>query len=207
MNHSIIQFESNRILSEVVGPSNKNLKRIEKIYETPLSHKGNQIEIHGSGPAAQKISKLLHELYHHAQKGHQITYQDIGIYARLNENEDGRNIKDISLITPKIKVFPKTLQQKKYIELIQSKNMVFCAGPAGTGKTFLAVAAAVSALKKREVERIILSRPAVEAGEKIGFLPGDVKEKLDPYFRPIYDALHAMLDTERQNPLSGNKYH
>jgi phosphate starvation-inducible PhoH-like protein len=199
MNHSIIQFESNRILSEVVGPSNKNLKRIEKIYETPLSHKGNQIEIHSSGPAAQKISKLLHELYHHAQKGHQITYQDIGIYARLNENEDGRNIKDISLITPKIKVFPKTLQQKKYIELIQSKNMVFCAGPAGTGKTFLAVAAAVSALKKREVERIILSRPAVEAGEKIGFLPGDVKEKLDPYFRPIYDALHAMLDTERLN--------
>ena len=197
IDRSILKFDNNRLLSEIVGPNNKNLKYIEKHYQTPLSHKGNQIEFKTSAEVAEKISKLLNELYHHAEKGHTITNRDIDVYAKLSSGEDGRTIKNIYFQTPKLKVFPKTPQQKKYIELIKTKNMVFCSGPAGTGKTFLAVAAAVSALKKKEVDRIILSRPAVEAGEKIGFLPGDMKEKLDPYFRPIYDSLQAMLDADR----------
>ncbi|MAP24714.1 MAG: phosphate starvation-inducible protein PhoH [Rickettsiales bacterium] len=197
IDRSILKFDNNRLLSEIVGPNNKNLKYIEKHYQIPLSHKGNQIEFQATPEITEKISKLLHELYHHAEKGHLITNRDIDVYAKLSSGEDGRTIKNIYFQTPKLKIFPKTPQQKKYIELIKSKNMVFCAGPAGTGKTFLAVAAAVSALKKKEVDRIILSRPAVEAGEKIGFLPGDMKEKLDPYFRPIYDSLQAMLDADR----------
>jgi phosphate starvation-inducible PhoH-like protein len=199
MKEVILEFDNNKLLSELVGPHNDHLKYIETKLGLNIFISGNIMSLKGDQKNVKIGEDLIKALYHHLELGHSITPHEIDVFLKFGPLSKTSELKKIVLDTPKRKIFPKTPSQANYIQKMKKNSLVFCDGPAGTGKTFLAVAVAVNELKKGNVERIILSRPAVEAGEKIGFLPGDVREKLDPYFRPIYDSLHSMLEEEMLN--------
>lgn len=199
MKDIILEFDNNTLLLELVGPENDHIKYIEEKLGIQISLRGNIMTLKGELKHTRKAENLLKALYHHLELGHDLNPHEIDIFLKLGPQSGASDLKKVVLETPKKKIFPKSSAQADYLQKMRGGSLVFCSGPAGTGKTFLAVAAAVTALKKGDVERIILSRPAVEAGEKIGFLPGDVREKLDPYFRPIYDSLQAMIDEETLN--------
>ena len=196
---NILSFEDNEIISSMCGEFDNNLKSLEIEMGVIIIPRGNLISISGNESDVRKTGLVLEKIYQSAKNNNQIDYGELKgiINMTTNENsniEHSSNLVDSFLVKAGKKVLkPRSKKQKKYFELVKERQMVFCSGPAGTGKTYLAVAFAVSMLKAGQVEKIILSRPAVEAGERLGFLPGDLKEKIDPYLRPIYDALNEML--------------
>ena len=192
--------EDNAVLAELVGPYGRNITEIERALEVRIAQRGNRLAIGGEGEAAGAALATLRKLESRVRRGRGVESADVRAAIR---NAQGRGAKGGSgngkgpeLRTRKRVIEPRSPTQRTYLEALTGVPLTFGTGPAGTGKTYLAVAAAVSAWLGKEVDRIILSRPAVEAGERLGFLPGDLKEKIDPYLRPLYDALHDMLPGE-----------
>jgi phosphate starvation-inducible PhoH-like protein len=202
---SEIILEDNGAIMELYGEHNENLKEIENIFGVSIYSRGGKIIIKGASKAVESSTKFLNEIYNIITKGYKLELGDIEPAARIVV-EDKIPLEEIFLDTVCIStrkriIAPKTITQKIYIEAIRKNDIVFGIGPAGTGKTYLAMAMAVSAFLNREVNRIILTRPAVEAGEKLGFLPGDLSQKVDPYLRPLFDALFDMMDIEKSSRL------
>jgi phosphate starvation-inducible PhoH-like protein len=197
-----VSFEAPANIQTLYGPGDANLRRVEKELGVELSARGDTVRIRGEESSVDLAYKLLEELHQILQKGFPIYPTDVDCAARILKRHPGADLRDVFLdvvyLAPtKRGITPKSIGQKEYIDAIRGNDIVFGIGPAGTGKTFLAMAMAVSALMRREVMRIVLARPAVEAGEKLGFLPGNLYEKVNPYLRPLYDALHDMMDYER----------
>ena len=189
-----IEFDDNNILSSLFGINDSNIRILEKINEVKIQYRGNKVKIIGRKLSIEETRRELENLFEDAKKGIEIDEEKIKDTKSLLSLDININSQlDLFIQTKKRKIIPRSINQKKYFEYLNIKNIVFAIGPAGTGKTFLAVAKAVSALQKGLVKKIILSRPAVEAGEKLGFLPGDLKDKVDPFLRPIYDALYDMM--------------
>ena len=189
-----MEFNDNSVLSSLFGVSDSNIQLLEKINNVKIEYRGNVVKISGNKLSIQATKLSLEKLFDEAKKGIEIDedkIKDIKSLLTLDINDDFKQ--DFFIQTKKRKLIPRSQNQKKYFKLLNNKNIVFAIGPAGTGKTYLAVAKAVSYLQKGLIKKIILSRPAVEAGEKLGFLPGDLKEKVDPFLRPIYDALYEMM--------------
>ena len=183
------------IMVRFVGELNENLKFIEKTFNVKIFQNGNQIKIQGSKKDITLSEDALKRLYATAGQGIEITKETLHLCIQdLNMEKDSH---EIVIKTPKKSIIPRSRNQKIFLNNITENEINFGIGPAGTGKTYLAVAAAVDALLKEKVDRIILIRPAVEAGEKLGFLPGDLSQKVDPYLRPLYDALYEMLGIEK----------
>jgi phosphate starvation-inducible PhoH-like protein len=191
-------------LSDVFGHFDEHLKSIEKELEVQISARGPEITVLGDPEREALASSLLSQFASLVQGGLALKKGDVEIAIRLLRDNRGGSLKEF-FASGRLKttngrfVTPKSANQKALLEAIHDHDLVFVIGPAGTGKTFLAVASAVAHLSEKKVERIILVRPAVEAGEKIGFLPGDMVQKVDPYFRPLYDALYQLLDRDRAN--------
>ena len=197
-----LSFEDNNLLRTLLGEHNKNLRFIGKTLGIKINVRSNKISIYGDYYDTKVAEKVLIDLYSLLESGYPIYPNDIDYAIRIVSNDSSVNLKDIFLDTVYISsrkrvITPKSLCQKTYIDAIRKFDIVFGIGPAGTGKTYLAMAMAISSLSKKKVDRIILARPAVEAGEKLGFLPGDLYEKINPYLRPLYDALHDMMDFRR----------
>lgn len=210
-----IQFDDNSLLPLLFGEHDQYLARIEQKLGVTLVSRGNRLAITGSAWAADAARHCLDSLYGRLKDGTHIDQGEVDA-AILWAMEDGRDgdglgtkpgkrvARDLVINTRKRKIFPRTPVQADYIRAMGDYELVFGLGPAGTGKTYLAVATAVSLLMAGEVNRIILSRPAVEAGERLGFLPGDLREKIDPYLRPLYDALYDMLPADQVAKRLGN---
>ncbi|MCG6533282.1 MAG: PhoH family protein [Syntrophales bacterium LBB04] len=201
-----ITFSDHDAFKALLGEGDKNLRLIEKLEGIRIAARGDQVTLTGEDQSVDLAENLLGQIYRLIQKGFPVYSTDIGFAHRiLSENRSVR-IEDIFLdkvyISSKKRVItPKSIAQKQYIDAIRKHDMVFGIGPAGTGKTYLAMAMAVSFLMERRVNRIVLTRPAVEAGEKLGFLPGDLVEKVNPYLRPVYDALYDMMDFDKVQAL------
>ena len=191
----------NENISNVFGEFDKNIKKLEKEYDVKIVNRGEGIKVVGEKIHCLKAANVLLALNHIAEKGEVIGDQNVEYFMQSAEEEFSQveKIYDdaICLTVNGRPVKPKTLGQKKYIDLIRENTIVFGIGPAGTGKTYLAMAMAITAFKNNEVNRIILTRPAIEAGEKLGFLPGDLQQKVDPYLRPLYDALYEIMGAEK----------
>jgi len=199
---NIIEFQDNSILRVMLGVFHKNLEIIEKELKVTLSPRGNIISINGNLKNISTTKNILFQLYERAKISEVIEKKDIELIIKNMTNNKKNDFKqNINIVTPKKKIWPRTNGQNKLLNEILNKDIVFAIGPAGTGKTFLAVSHAVSMLVNGLIDKIIISRPAVEAGEKLGFLPGDLKEKIDPYLRPIYDALDENLTKDKVNKL------
>lgn len=201
MTEQIIQFDAMEQAVSLFGSFDENIKLIEREYGVSIISRGSDLKVVGDVESVAKAVRVLNSLLVLIGKGEVLSDQNVRyVISLVNEgNEDKLNTmsSDTICITSKGRpVKPKTLGQKKYCEAIQNNTITFGIGPAGTGKTYLAVAMAVTAFRAKEVNRIILTRPAVEAGEKLGFLPGDLQSKVDPYLRPLYDALFDMLGAE-----------
>ena len=198
----IVNISNNEILMEIVGSFDSNLKELEKISGSQIYFRGNSITIKGKKSANEKVKDAIVYLIDCFKSDKKIDRN--GIITSLN-NDIKRNIKDFSSVqsleevikTPKRSVIPRSKKQKEYVKALKNSQITMSLGPAGTGKTYLAVAVALTMLLEKKVQRIILSRPAVEAGERLGFLPGDMKEKIDPYLRPLYDSLHDLIDYDK----------
>ena len=192
-------FHDNDLLMGVVGEFNKNLKELEKITNTSLYSRGNSILIK-SNPKKNEITKnaiqfLANQFLNNGSIEKKDIISSINKFM-IEEKVKNQNISEI-IKTPKKSVIPRSEKQKEYVRALRQSDIIISAGPAGTGKTFLAVAVGLTLLLDKKIERIILSRPAVEAGERLGFLPGDMKEKVDPYLRPLYDSLYDLFDYEK----------
>jgi phosphate starvation-inducible PhoH-like protein len=190
-----LDFDDNRLLAKLVGAHDKNLVEIEQRLNVQVARRGNHITITGDTGASDVAAQVLRALYDRLETGAELAPGDIVGEIRLLSS--GRSGSAHEIRTRRANIRPRTVGQAGYVEALLSHDLVFGLGPAGTGKTYLAVAVAVSKMLQGKVKRIILSRPAVEAGEKLGFLPGDLKEKVDPYLRPLYDALFDMLPPEQ----------
>jgi phosphate starvation-inducible protein PhoH and related proteins len=187
-----LSFEDNRLLPRVYGEHDEHLALIENRLGVAITPKGNRVAIRGGATAAEDARSVLLSLYTRASRGTDVTKGDVdGAIRMMRAKDEGQS--EGAVRTRRKSVNARTPNQKLYIEAIRRHELVFGIGPAGTGKTYLAVACAAEALMNGEVDRIVLSRPAVEAGERLGFLPGDMKEKIDPYLRPLYDALYDMM--------------
>ena len=205
--HSLdIEFSDNNILSSLFGANDINIQILEKINNVKIQYRGNKVKILGSKKSVKDTKNELINLFEEAKKGVEIDEDKIKETKSLLSLEINTELQiDLFFQTKKRKIIPRSENQKKYFELLNHKDIVFTDGPAGTGKTFIAVAKAVSSLQENKIKKIILSRPAVEAGEKLGFLPGDLKEKVDPFLRPIYDALYEMLPYDQvEKKISNN---
>jgi len=192
-------FHDNDLLMGIVGEFNKNLKDLEKITESNLYSRGNSILIKSNPQKNEIIKNAIQFLVNQFINNGVIENKDIISSVdkfMINEKVKNNNITDI-IKTPKKSIIPRSEKQKSYVRALRQSDIIISAGPAGTGKTFLAVAVGLTMLLERKIERIILSRPAVEAGERLGFLPGDMKEKVDPYLRPLYDSLYDLFDFEK----------
>ena len=192
-------FHDNDLLMGVVGEFNKNLKELEKITQSNLYSRGNSILIKSSPQKNEIIKNAIQFLADQFIINGSIENKDIVSSVdkfMISEKVKKNNITDV-IKTPKKSIIPRSEKQKSYVRALRQSDIVISAGPAGTGKTFLAVAVGLTMLLEKKIERIILSRPAVEAGERLGFLPGDMKEKVDPYLRPLYDSLYDLFDFEK----------
>ncbi len=192
-------FHDNNILMGVVGEFNKNLKELEKITNSNLYSRGNSILIKSNPQKNEIIKNAIQFLAKQFVSNGTIENKDIVSSIDkfvINEKIKNNNITEI-IRTPKKSIIPRSEKQKNYVKALRESDIIISAGPAGTGKTFLAVAVGLTMLLEKKIERIILSRPAVEAGERLGFLPGDMKEKVDPYLRPLYDSLYDLFDFEK----------
>jgi len=193
-----IIFNNNEILMGVVGEFNNNLKELEKITETKIYSRGNSILVKSSSTKNELVKNAIIFLTDQLILNGTIEKKDI--ISSINKfmiNEKTDKKIEYIIKTPKKSVIPRSEKQKNYVRALRESDIIISCGPAGTGKTFLAVAVALTMLLDKKIERIILSRPAVEAGERLGFLPGDMRDKVDPYLRPLYDSLYDMLDFEK----------
>jgi phosphate starvation-inducible PhoH-like protein len=190
---------SNEVAANLAGSGDSVLRALEGHVDCELFLRGNVVTLDGDPGAVEAAATVVRELSELVEQGHEIAPGTIAAVTRaLDQHESAAAIlEDVVWRHRSRKVAPKTVNQKRYVDSIRRNTITFGIGPAGTGKTFLAVALAAAALSRREVNRIILTRPAVEAGERLGFLPGDLMAKIDPYLRPLFDALHDMLDPER----------
>ena len=200
---SEITFElfNNALIQQLVGPQDANLGLIEKTLDVEVHRFGNQLKISGDNEAIEQAKTAINVLYNRISRGIEIDDEEVKAAVRMSDEGpqkiDDLNLNDLVLKTKKRHIYPRSATQAEYIQQMLQNELVFGLGPAGTGKTYLAVALAVSMMLEGKVDKIILSRPAVEAGEKLGFLPGDLKEKIDPYLKPLYDALYEMLPAEQ----------
>ena len=197
-----VDFSDIELARQLFGEHNRHLQRIAAATDTAVNARGSKVFIQGESIAARLVENVLEQLYDILKEGYPIHANDIDYAIRVLSGNDRADLKKIFLDTvfitsKKTTISPKSPAQKEYIDAMRNYDIVFGIGPAGTGKTYLAMAMAVSALTKGVVDRIILTRPAVEAGEELGFLPGDLAEKVDPYLRPLYDALHDMIQFEK----------
>jgi phosphate starvation-inducible PhoH-like protein len=200
-----LEFEEPYLLGPLFGDYDRHLITIESRLGVHISARGNRVQIEGEPDAAARARDVLVGLYKRLEQGHDIDAEAVeavlGMAAQPNLdgiiNEEVASPPSVMIRTRKKTIVPRSPTQTRYMEALARDEMIFALGPAGTGKTYLAVAQAVSQLISGSVDRLILSRPAVEAGERLGFLPGDMKEKVDPYLRPLYDALYDMLPTEQ----------
>ena len=197
-----INVFDNKILMEIAGSLDNNLKELERVSGSTIYFRGNSIAIRGKKSANEKVKDAIEYLVERFNIDKKIDRNDV--LASFNKDiiEDMKNQSPVQPLeevikTPKRSVIPRSKKQKEYVRALKNSQIIMSLGPAGTGKTYLAVAAALSMLLEKKVERIILSRPAVEAGERLGFLPGDLKEKIDPYLRPLYDSLHDMFHYDK----------
>jgi phosphate starvation-inducible PhoH-like protein len=201
-----ISLADNNLIRTLFGEYDKNLKLIEKLEPVKIVVRGNCLSVTGELIPAELVENLIIQLYALLEKGYPIYPADIDYAHRILSSNSSVNLERIFLDTVFISskkrlITPKSIAQKLYIDLIRNHDIVLAIGPAGTGKTYLAMAMAVSALLDKKVNRIVLARPAVEAGEKLGFLPGDLSEKVNPYLRPLYDALFDMIDFDKASAL------
>ena len=199
---SHIEFGNHRFLRDLLGQHDAHLHGLENALGVKISASGNALIIAGDEPQRDLAGRVATQLYDLIQRGYPVYPSDVDYAVRILSRDHTANLQDIFLDTVYVSsnrrtITPKSLAQKAYIDAIRNYDIVFGIGPAGTGKTYLAMAVAVAELMKRKVSRVVLTRPAVEAGEKLGFLPGDLAEKINPYLRPLYDALHDMVDFER----------
>ena len=194
-------FQDNNILKGVVGELDSNLKELEKLSGSNICFRGNSIVIKGKQKSNELIKKAIEFLTHQFKINGTIEKKDIisSVDKFMIDEQNNKNLHQVDYIikTPKRTVIPRSKKQKDYVRALKESDIVISNGPAGTGKTYLAVAVALTMLLEKKIERIILSRPAVEAGERLGFLPGDMKDKVDPYLRPLYDSLYDLLDYEK----------
>jgi phosphate starvation-inducible PhoH-like protein len=189
-------------LETLFGSYDENLKHLESLFHVRIRTQGHELLIEGEASDLERVDRILAQLSSLIREGYKLSNADVKTASALVARDDSVDLRDHFLkgsVTPagKRRVAPKTVTQRRYLEAIERYDIVFGIGPAGTGKTYLAMAQAVAFLVAKKVSRIILARPAVEAGEKLGFLPGDLQEKVNPYLRPLYDALYDMLDTDR----------
>ena len=190
------------VLVRFVGELNGNIKFIEKSFKVKVFQNGNKLKITGHDEDVKLASDALKKLYEAAGKGVEITKETLHLCIQeVKEDSSSQDYEDIIIKTPKKTIKPRSINQSKYIQSIKHNEINFGIGPAGTGKTFLAMALAIEFLLDKKVEKIVLIRPAVEAGEKLGFLPGDLSQKVDPYLRPLYDAMHQMIGFEKSERL------
>lgn len=198
-----LEFDDGQLASQLFGPQNQHLRLLSERIGVVLESRGNTVTIIDSdGDKTDLAMQVLTQLYAMLKAGKNLYPQDVDFACRILERQPSADVSevfkgDVYATSGKKTVSPKSLNQREYLDAIRESDLTFGIGPAGTGKTYLAVAMAVGALLRREVKRIVLTRPAVEAGEKLGFLPGDLAEKINPYLRPLYDALHDMLDFEK----------
>jgi phosphate starvation-inducible PhoH-like protein len=195
-------------IAALYGAHDGNLKHIESLLGVEIRTQGGELIVEGEKVAEQRVERLFDQLSNLMAEGYELKNGDVKTAAQLVADDGNVNLRDYFLRDgqkqpegTRRRVNPKSPNQRRYLETIERFDIVFGVGPAGTGKTYLAMAQAVSYLLAKKVTRIILARPAVEAGEKLGFLPGDLQEKVNPYLRPLYDALYDMMDTERANRL------
>jgi len=197
-----ISIFNNKILMEIAGSLDSNLKELEKISGSTIYFRGNSITIKGKKNANAKVRDAIEYLIKRFNIANKIDRNDIlssfnkDIIKDMKKESHVQPLEEV-IKTPKRSVIPRSKKQKEYVKALKNNQIIMSLGPAGTGKTYLAVAVALYMLLEKKVERIILSRPAVEAGERLGFLPGDMKEKIDPYLRPLYDSLHDMFDYDK----------
>lgn len=199
-------FDDLQIANALFGAHGENLKRVARATGVRINAKANTLTIQGDYVNIELSKQVLNDLYALLKKGYPLYPTDIDYAVRMVSDDRTVKLEDVFLdavyVSAKKRIItPKSLAQKRYIDAIRQHDLVIGIGPAGTGKTYLAMAMAVAFLTKQEVEKIVLTRPAVEAGEKLGFLPGDIAEKVNPYLRPLYDALHDMMDFERASKL------
>jgi phosphate starvation-inducible PhoH-like protein len=195
-----LQFSDNTLLAILLGDHDRHVVRLEQAFRVKIACRGNQLVISGDAARVEAARLTVQRLYRRLERGESVTASDVDAAVRLAEGDaDPRlPLSDYPAIrTRRGAVGPRSQGQAAYMEMLAREEMVFAVGPAGTGKTYLAVAQAVAMLVSGKVDRLVLSRPAVEAGERLGFLPGDLKEKVDPYLRPLYDALYDMLPGEQ----------
>ncbi len=197
-----LTFSDNHAAHELFGVHNSHLKQISDAADATITARGNTVFISGDTIATELAANILNQLYALIRDGYPVYAKDVEYAANVLSRDGSVNLKSIFMdavyVTGKKRtIAPKNPNQKDYIDAIRNHDIVFGIGPAGTGKTYLAMAMAVAALAKKKVSRIVLTRPAVEAGEALGFLPGDLAEKVNPYLRPLYDALHDMMSFEK----------
>ena len=216
MSETALNYPDNRILIDLCGELDRNLARIEQALDVSIVRKGNSLLVHGDRSSVQRTADVLNGLYRRLEQGRPVESGDIDGLLRMGSprSENPRSAESqiemfkgdaVEIRTRKKTVEPRTQAQKDYVRALLQSELVFGLGPAGTGKTYLAVAAAVSMFIEGRVDRIILSRPAVEAGERLGFLPGDMKEKVDPYMQPLYDALNDFMPAKNVQRLIEEK--
>lgn len=202
----VIVVPSGKFLQQLVGQYDEHLKILENTFQISLSTRGNEFTLQGEKGNVTLVERIIEELASLCSRGYALGPQDVHAAIRIMSQDQSVRLLDVYLHSLQVSarrssVNPKSLAQQTYIEAMQTYDLVFAIGPAGTGKTYLAMAMAIATLYQKECSRIILTRPAVEAGEKLGFLPGDMYEKVNPYLRPLYDALYDMLDIERSRKL------
>jgi phosphate starvation-inducible PhoH-like protein len=201
-----LALDDNGVALALYGERNANLKIIERETGVELHARGNELTVVGAADAVAMTRRLVEQLYAMVRAGTPLSPEDIGRAVRALRADAGVDLREVFsdtiLIAGRARaIAPKGLAQKRYVDAIRAHDIVFGIGPAGTGKTYLAMALAVRALMEKQVKRIVLTRPAVEAGERLGFLPGSLEEKVSPYLRPLYDALHDMMDFEKADQL------
>lgn len=207
-NRRIVEFQDNRIAALVYGQHDSHLARLESQLGVVIINRGNRVAVEGLENRTDRAVNILNELYAMAERGRALDLGDVDGAVRMSDDartgngrglgiRTGTNPSDLKIITRNKTITPRSPGQVDYIGKLATSDMVFGIGPAGTGKTYLAVAMGVARMLSGEIDRIVLSRPAVEAGESLGFLPGDMKEKVDPYLRPLYDALYDMMPAEQ----------
>jgi phosphate starvation-inducible PhoH-like protein len=194
-------------VSTLFGAYDDNLRQLETLLNVRIRTQGHELMVEGDAANTAKVARLIDQLGALIDEGHSISDKDVKTAAQLVADDGAVDLRDYFLKDGQLRqagkkrIAPKSANQRRYLDAIENYDIVFGIGPAGTGKTYLAMAQAVSALLAKQVARIVLARPAVEAGEKLGFLPGDLQEKVNPYLRPLYDALYDMLDVERAQRL------
>ncbi len=207
MAHIVLTFDNNKLAGALYGPFDENLARLEQKLGVDIRSKGNQLSIKGESTAAEQARRALDYLYGLVQGGTELSASEVDGAVRLAQATDDQlslptlegkgKLAAAQISTRKRTVYARSANQDAYMRALERSELVFGIGPAGTGKTFLAVAYAAMLLERGMVDRIVLSRPAVEAGERLGFLPGDMREKVDPYLRPLYDALYEMMPADK----------